>query len=155
MAGAILYASGAITVPLQLSGQGSQLANGAAVLLGTQFFNNGLSGGPRFFGDVELVASRSGFGAAVSAQQSIDFYMVPSVDDTNFPNVDITGGVLPANSFKGSFLVTVSGNNQARMGIEAIPLMPAEYNCYIKNNTGQTLTSGWYCRMSTYQEAYT
>lgn len=156
MAGNINWQSGAVqSLAMQLSGQGSQLTNGSAVALGVILDNTGVSGGPAFFGLAELVCSQSGFGAGVLKDVSVDLYLVPSRDGTNFPNVDVDGGNLPPTSFKGSFVVTVSGNNQARMSMEGIPLLPVKYTGYIKNGTGQTLTSGWSFFMDLYSEAYT
>lgn len=156
MPGNINWQSGSVqSLALQLSGQGAQLTNGSVVALTNNLDNRGLSGGPAFFGIAELLCSASGFGAAVSKDTNIDLYLVPSRDGTNFPNVDVTGGNLPPGSLKGSFVITVSGNNQARMNVEGIPVMPLLYKGYIKNSTGQTLTSGWSLWIDLYSEAYT
>lgn len=156
MAGNILWMSGTVQVlAMQLSGQGQQLTNGSAVALTNTLRNDGVSGGPGFFGLAELVCSASGFGAATNANTTIDLHLVPSRDATNFMDVDTAGAVLPANHYVGSFIVTVSGNSRMRLGVPNIPLLPVQYKGYIKNNTGQTLTSGWSLFIDLYQEAYT
>lgn len=156
MAGNILWQSGAIqSLGIQASGQGNQLTNGSAVALGTNLDNRGLSGGPAYFANAELLLAQSGFGAAAAANQEIEFYLVASRDGTNFPNVDAAGAVMPAGFYRGSFITTVSGNNQGRMGIEAIPLSPALYKGYVINRTGQTMASGWGITVDLFEDAYT
>ena len=156
MPGNINWQSGAVqSFALQLSGQGAQITNGVATGCSGILDNRGVSGGPGFFAVAQFQASQSGFGAATAANTSVDFYLVPSRDGVTYPNVDIAGANLPTGSLKGSFLVTVSGNNQAIMNLENIPLMPLKYTGYIKNNTGQTLTSGWGIVIDLYSESYT
>lgn len=158
MAGQILWASGAIaSVAVQASGQGQQLSNAVAVALTTDFDNRGLSGGPSFFADIQFQAAQSGFGAALNDGQALNFYMVPAsyTTPTVFPNVDVSTGRVPANSFKGSFVTTVSGNQQLIACIEGVPLMPVAYRCYLLNSTGQTLASGWGVYLDMYQQYYT
>lgn len=160
MAGLISWASGVIqSGNLQLSGQGAALNNAAAVALAVVLDNRGVSGGPAFFLNTELLTSQSGFGGNVAANSEIELYLVPSLDGTNFPVVDTAGAVLPATSFVGSFITTVSGNAAAaassvRIGLGSVPLMPLKYQGYIKNNTGQTLTSGWSVAFGTYEDYY-
>lgn len=160
MAGNIYWESGAVqSLGIQASGTGLQLTNGSAVVLSGAALgvldNTGASGGPAFFGLAQLVTATTSFGAAVSANTSVDFYLVPSRNGTVYADADVAGPVLPANHFKGSFLVTVSGSSRMNLMIEAIPLLPIKYLGYIQNNTGQTLNSGWGILIDTYAEAYT
>ena len=156
MPGNILWQSGAvISYAAQLSGQGPQLTNGTIVQCSGDFFNNGVSGGPCFFGFAELVTSQSGFGAALNDGNNLDLYLVPSRDGTNVMDVGLSGNIGPASHFKGSFLTVVSGNAQMRLGVDNIPLLPVRYRPYIKNNTGQTLASGWTLFINAYNQAYT
>ncbi len=156
MAGNINWQSGAvISFASQLSGQGAQLLSGAAVLCSGNLINTGQSGGPAFFGFAEFVSSQSGFAAAVSALNTVDLYLVPSRDGTNYMDADTAGPVLPPQHFKGSFVITKSGNSQMRLGVDGIPLLPIDYKAYIQNNGGQTLTSGWTLNIDCYSQAYT
>jgi hypothetical protein len=155
MPGTLLWQSGSIqTLGIQASGQGSQLTNGTAAALGTVFDNTGASGGPALYANVEFLASASGYGAALSAGNYLEYYMTPSQDGTTFPDAG-SGNILPAGSLKGIFLVVTSGNSQARLNIEGIPLMPVKYKGFIKNVLGQTLTSGWGVSLNSYNGAYT
>ena len=160
MAGNINWQSGAVaSLAIQASGTGLALTNGSAVVLSGAALglldNTGASGGPAFFALAQLFGSQSGFGAATSANTTIDFYLVPSLDGTVFAQANAAGPLLPANHYKGSFVVTTSGNNQYTLMLEGIPLLPVKYRGYIQNNTGQTMTSGWSITINTFSEAYT
>lgn len=155
MPGQILWQSGAIInfFP-QLSGQGISLANGSRIQLSGDIYNNGVSGGPSFFGLCELTCSASGFGAAVQAGQTVDLYLLPAQDGTN-PITGATSG-LPSTAFVGSFVTPVSGNvGRLAMAVQQIPLLPVRYQSWLVNNTGQTLTSGYSVYFGGYQQAYT
>lgn len=156
MAGNIFWYSGAVISGFgaQLSGQGAQLTNAAAVQLSGDLYNTGASGGPAFFLAAQLMASASGYGAAIQSQKNVDLYLVPSLDGTNFPTVDVTNASLPTPSFKGSFVSTTSGNQKDVFVLEGIPILPLRYRGYIINNLGQTLTSGWGVTFNTYEEGY-
>lgn len=161
MAGSLVWQSGASQVlAMTASGQGVQVANAAALQLVVDLDNRGVSGGPSFFGYAQLLTSQSGFGGNMNANTTIDLYLVPSISGSVFPVADTAGAVLPAQSFKGSFVVTVSGNAAAAAssvyldGPAAIPLLPLVYRGYIKNNTGQTLTSGWAVFVTTHNNYY-
>lgn len=155
MAGNILWQSGSpISFAPQLSGQGEQLTNGSRVFCSGDIYNNGVSGGLCLFGTATLITSANGFGANVTANSTIDLYMVPAPDGTN-PATAATSG-LPPGAFRGSFVTPVSGNvSRLAMTIEGIPLTPVRYRTWLQNNTGQTLTSGWSLFFDGYQESYT
>ena len=155
MAGNILWQSGAvISFAPQLSGQGEQITNGSRVFASGDFYNDGRSGGPCLYGTATLIASASGFGAAVQANQSIDFYLTQFADGTNQVTAATSG--LPVPAFRGSFVTPVSGNvSRLTMSVEGIPLTPIRYRAWLQNNTGQTLTSGWSLFLDAYNQSYT
>lgn len=155
MPGNILWQSGAVqSLSMQASGQGSQLTNGSAVALSVNLNNTGASGGPALFGVAELVCSASGFGAAVTNTSTLDLYLALSRDGVNFATIS-TSGQSP-QTYRGTFTSPISGNvSRMSMVVEGIPLMPDLYVGYLKNNTGQTLTSGWSLFMDLHNGAYT
>lgn len=159
MAGLIQWASGCSVFSgfaMQLSGQGNQIANGAAARLSGDLFNTGVSGGPALFGMATLVCAQSGFAAAVTWQQPISLYLVPAYDQmSGYPTVDTTNAGAAPNQFKGNFVTPQSGNSQLTMIIDNIPLLPTNYRGYLVNSTGQTLASGWMLFMNGFVEAYT
>lgn len=155
MAGNVLWQSGAVlSFSMQLSGQGQQLTNGSIVQLTNDLYNNGASGGPCFYGAVELTCAQSGFGAAINSNVSVDLYLVPSYDGTNFPTSATSG--LSFSHYRTSFVSPVSGNvTRLRMANGPVPLLPVRYQGWVVNNTGQTLLSGWTLAFYGYNEAYT
>lgn len=159
MAGFINWASGPQVsgFGLQASGTGLQITNGTAMLCSGQYDNTGVSGGPSFFGMAELFFSASGFAAAVAGQSTLDLYLVPAPahDTTQFAGFGVSGAIPSPNHYKGTFYVTTSGNGQMRLMIELFELAPTTYQAVLKNNTGQTLNSGWCLHLDSFQEAYT
>jgi len=155
MPGTILWTSGPIiSVAVQLSGQGASQATAVAFLTSGFFDNTGVSGGPCFYGITELTLSASGFGAALAPFSVIDFYMVPSRDGTNYADLGISGANPSPNHYRGSFMTSVSGNARMRMSVEQFPMLPVKYQPVMKNNTGQTITSGWTLWIEGFHESY-
>jgi hypothetical protein len=154
MPGNITWRSGSQNFPIQLSGAGREIANGVNYLCSGILYNDGRSGILGFVGTAELVTAASGFAAAVTNDVSIDLFLVPSLDGTNFGTASVSG--LPATALKGQFVTPVSGNvSRLRMEVEGIPLMPYAYQVWLQNNTGGTLTSGWSLNIDVREQAYT
>lgn len=74
-----------------------------------------------------------------------DLYLVPSLDGTNFPDIDTTSGssALPLAAYAGSFVATKAptANTNARFTTAPVTLMPLLYRPYILNKSGQTTTA--------------
>lgn len=88
------------------------------------------------YGDIEIVAT---YGTAPTAGTTIDVYLIPSADGTNY--ADGGGAVAPA---KG--LMVGSGELRAvttaqRMVIRDVPLPPGLFKVVAQNNGGQTLAA--------------
>lgn len=156
MPGNILWQSGsAVSGFIQLSGQGLQLTNGSIIMCSGRLGNTGTSGGPCFYGNFELVgAPTASFGANVNNNVSVDLYLIPTRDGTNFATASTSG--LPFNQYRASFVTSVSGNvARWSMITTAITLSPIDYQVWLQNNTGQTLASGWSLFWTGNNEAYT
>lgn len=156
MAGNILWQSGSVVSGfIQLSGQGRQLTNGSIIMASGQLVNNGLSGGPFFYANFDFVGAPStSFGAAVNNNVSIDLYLIPTIDGTNFATASTSG--LPFNAYRASFVTSVSGNvARWQMSVPGVTVSPLAYQVWLQNNTGQTLNSGWSLFFTGNNEAYT
>src|SRR5262249_7930164 len=117
----------------------SDLTNASAVAAATAAIDNATN-----LADtdaVELVGkAATGWGSAVGPGVTVDLYLVPALDGTNYGDVDVSTPTLPANCYVGSFTtVAASTTNGCRLVITGIPLQPRKYKAYIKNNAGQTL----------------
>lgn len=156
MPGNILWQSGSVTSGfIQLSGQGRQLTNGSIIMCSGLLGNTGTSGGPVFYANFEFVgAPTTSFGAAINANTSVDMYLIPTRDGTNFATASVSG--LPFNQYRASFVASVSGNvARWSMITTAVAVSPIDYQVWLQNNTGQTLNSGWSLFFTGNNEAYT
>jgi hypothetical protein len=92
-----------------------------------------------------------------------ELYLVPLVDGTDLPNVNLTAGAsyLSAGALRGVFDVVAQAvtATDMRFAIDNIPLMPLLYRPYILNRSGQTMTTtsgtSWQLKVVTSREQYT
>ena len=90
--------------------------------------------------DIELVLGSAAFTGTDSA---IELYLVPSIDDTNYP--DWTGNVTTDKQENNKWFIgsmTTSGATAAqRMGLRAISLPNGKYKFGIRSRAGVTLAA--------------
>lgn len=76
-----------------------------------------------------------------------DLYLVPKVDGTNLPDIDLTASTsaLPVGTWVGSFIATKAptANTNARYVTPTVNLNPLKYTAHIINRSGQTMTANW------------
>lgn len=111
------------------------------------------NGSECFWGNFELKA-----GASVStsvASKTVDLYLVPATDGTNYEDVDTVTPFFPPNTYRGSFVMITSATTVRRMVIEGVPLQPMIYNAYLVNNLGQTISANWGLRVMVSEVQYT
>lgn len=129
------------TTAVQTSGASASLANVTAVACATANLANQTN-----LDDYATFELIGGFGSAPTLPQSLEVYLVPANDGTNFADVNTTSGSssLSSSQFAGTIPVTLSQTGSQRMTSGArIPLGPRLYKVYLLNRTGQTLSSGW------------
>lgn len=92
-----------------------------------------------------------------------ELFLLPSLDGTTFPDVDLTAGssfISPPHT-AGLFIAAKQpGNNtDALFATGIVPLLPILYRAYIINRSSQTMTvtsgTSWRLRMISAQEQYT
>ena len=111
------------------------LANAAISAASTAFANSG-SANRHLFGTFELVVS---FGTAPSAGKTVDLYLLPTLDGTNF--VDGGGSAAPGGaSYVGSFVVRGVTGAQ-RLALPNLPLPATDFKALLINNAGQTFAA--------------
>lgn len=149
MAGNIPFLEGAIQT---ITSTGALAATGSAVLAGTL---NTSSGGPSATaGKVSALFSLLAQWATITgitANTTIaDLYLVPAIDGTNFPDVDLTSGasVIAFGYRVGSFVASKAPTANTNMlfstaSAAPVELFPAIYNVYILNRSGQTMSANW------------
>jgi hypothetical protein len=98
------------------------------------------------------------FGVAVA-----ELYLVPLIDGTNLPDVDLTAGAshVAPNAFVGKFLAAkqLVTATDTRFALGPVVLFPCLYRAYIINTAGQTMTTtsgtSWQLRVVSAQGQYT
>jgi hypothetical protein len=78
------------------------------------------------------------FHVSPSVGGSIDLYLVPSIDDTNYSNGG-TAVTPPVTTFVGSFPLYMNANSGQRIPIYNIPMAPLSVKPLIRNSSGQTI----------------
>jgi hypothetical protein len=148
MAGNIFLKEAAAVV-LQ-NDNGASTATGLGVAVGTNLDNRSAGNAAQnFWANFEL---KSAFGSAPAAGATIDLYLVPAVDGTNF--ADVTSSIPPLPYFVGSFN-TLAQATSTRMNVLNVPLQPLLYKLYLVNASGQTMSANWGVRVVTAQEQFT
>lgn len=130
------------TSVITLEGSGAVTANNAVVEANDSTFDNRVSGngGGSFTATFEL---NVGFDTAPSVGTTIECYLVPALDGSNYAEIDVTTPRMPASLRRGFFSVLRSQTAAQRLIIEAIPLQPLLYKAYLWNKTGHSMSSGW------------
>lgn len=148
MAGNI-FLKEATAVVLQ-NDNGGSTANGVGVAASTSLDNrSGGNGAQNFWGNFEL--KTAGFGSSVTAGVTVDLYLVPAIDGTNY--CDVTSSIPNTSYYVGSF-VLITGSAATRSTVLNVPLQPLLYKAYLYNQAGQTMSANWGLRVVTSQEQY-
>lgn len=83
----------------------------------------------------------------VNGTNCADLYLVPILDGTNLPDIDLTAGAsnLPYATYVGSFgaIKAPTANTNMRFISPVVQLAPRLYRPYIKNVSGQTISANW------------
>ena len=88
-----------------------------------------------------------------------ELYLVPLLDGTNLPDVDLTAGssALPLSAYAGVFQcvkVPTAATNM-RFVSSTVQFNPMLLRPYILNRSGQTMTANWSVRVVAVQGQYT
>lgn len=115
----------------------NSLANNAAAI-GAEFDN---SAGLWLFGLFELNVT---FGTGPTAGSTVDLYIIPAPDGTNFDDA-VTGasGSAPSTSYAGGFpLRSVTSAQKVPLGVvRRIELPPTKLKAFVINRSGQSFPS--------------
>ena len=140
------------TLTTMASTELNSLANNAAAL-GSVVFDNAADLWP--FAQFELTVT---FGSAPTANYTIDLYLIPSIDGTNYDDA-VTGanGTAPATSYAGAFpLRAITTIQRVPLGIGGqagrIELPPSKFKILAVNKSGAAMpSSGSLIKMQPYR----
>src|SRR6266853_3703789 len=147
MAGDIFLKEGSI---FTLESSGSSLTTGTAVAATNTF-------DARSGGSVGVVQNREAIFEFLCQWSSVtgisagtvaaELYLLPSVDGTNYPDVDTTGSTsfisYPAFACNFSCSKAPTGSTNMRFHSPHIRIRPLLYKAYMLNRSGQTISATW------------
>lgn len=145
-----------------LTTTGASLTTGSAgVANGTADFDARSSG--NFPDDLqaqfELVCQWATITSIVAGTIAAELYLVPILDGTNLPDVDLTAGSsrLPYAALAGFFECTKAptANTSMRFVSPNVSFNPALLRPYILNRSGQTISANWSLKAVSVQGQYT
>ncbi len=143
-----------------LTSSGSSLTNGSAGSAGTQLdCTTGGNAPEDLQGQFELTCQWVTITSIAVNTIIAELYLVPKIDGTNLPDVDVTAGssALPVPTFAGVFVATKAptANTDARYVSGNVQFNPLKYTAYILNRSGQTITANWTLKVVSVRAQYT
>jgi hypothetical protein len=143
MAGSILQKEQSALI---LTSTGVSLTSGSAALAGQLDVRAAGNAADQFLAAFSLTAQwatpPSGAGTLIA-----ELYLVPAIDGTNFPDIDLTGGAsyIPFTMRAGSFVAAKTPGTSVNAVFQSntVDLLPALYNVYVLNRSGQTMSANW------------
>lgn len=161
MAGDIFYKERAI-ITLQDRTNTTTLATGSAVAAATDLDVRASGNAAQdFLATFELLCRWGTITGILEGVVAAELYLVPLVDGTNLPNVNLTAGASLLDGFRGLFKVNAQAvtATDMRFFCEGVALMPHLYRVYILNRSGQTITTtsgtSWQLKVVTARQQYT
>lgn len=146
-----------------LTSTGASLTTGSAAAAGTDLDARSAGGTGNEAGDLqglfELTCQWATITGIVASQIVGELYLVPKLDGTNLPDVDLTSGasVLPPSSFVGAFIATKTPTaaTNARFVSPAVAFNPLLYTAHVLNRSGQTISANWTLKVVGVRGQYT
>jgi hypothetical protein len=160
MAGDIFLKEGTIAT---LEANGGSLATGTAVDANDATLDvrgGGLSGAVQNpEAQFEFVCQWATITSIVLGTVAAELYLVPALDGTNYPDVNVTGGssALPMPGYVGNFtcVKTPTADTNMRFVSPPVRLRPWLYKAYILNRSGQTISAAWTLKVMSARHQYT
>lgn len=145
-----------------LTTTGTSLTNGSAAVANTTADFDARSSG-NFPDDLqaqfEFICQWATVGSIAGGTTVAELYLVPLLDGTNLPDVDLTSGTsyLPPVTFATAFTATkaptAATNTRFISGI--VSFNPLLHRPYILNRSGQTISANWSLKAVGVQGQYT
>lgn len=142
------------TIATALSTEFNSLANGSITALSSEITNN--SAATRFpYMEVEFYIAAQGTARASGAFCAL--YLVPEVDDTNYPDTSTsTTGNEYMNAYYVASFPLDAATTARRLTIRQIDLPPGNFKLAVSNATGQAMAaSGNTLKYRMYSDEYT
>lgn len=145
-----------------LTSSGASMTSGsAAVANGTADFDarSGGNAPDDLQGQFELICQWATITGIVANQIIAELYLVPLLDGTNLPDIDLTAGasVLPAGTYVAPFTATKTPTaaTNTRFISPNVLFNPLLMRPYILNRAGQTMSVNWTLKFVSVKGQYT
>ena len=145
-----------------LTTTGASLTSGsAAVANATADFDARAAGNfpDDFQAQFEFVCQWATVGSIAANTVSAELYLVPLIDGTNLPDVDLTAGssALPQAAFAGVFMCTKApaAATNMRFVSPTVQFNPFLMRPYVLNRSGQIISANWSLKAVSVQGQYT
>jgi hypothetical protein len=157
MAGSILNKEAASIVALTTTG--ASMTTGSATLAGTLDARAGGNAPDMLAALFSLLVQWATVTGIAAGTVVADLYLVPAIDSATFPDIDTTAGAsyIPYTMRVGSFVApkAPSANTNMLFQSAVVDLMPALYNVYVINRSGQTMSANWAIKVLAVAAQYT
>jgi hypothetical protein len=134
------------TTPVTVGTTAGTLTNGSGVAVGTVDVRAAGNLADQLNAIFSLTAQWGTVTGIAAGTTIADLYLVPAIDGTNYPDVDMTAGssYIPFNMRAGSFYASKAPTaaTNALFSTYLVELFPTLYNAYIINRSGQTISAG-------------
>jgi hypothetical protein len=130
-----------------LTSTGASLTSGSAGSAGVTLDARTAGNAADFFAALFELTAQWATVPAGAGTVIADLYLVPALDGTNYPDVDVTAGAsyIPFSMRVGSFVASKvpTAATNARFVSNSVDLLPVLYQAYIINRSGQTISVNW------------
>lgn len=143
-----------------LTSTGASMSNGSAAAAGTELdCRAGGNADNDLVAQFVLTCQWSTITGITAGTTVAELYLVPKLDGTNLPDVDLTSGSsrLPSGTMVATFDATKapSASTNARFVTAPVDLLPLLYTAYPLNRSGQTIAANWTLAVVSAQGQYT
>lgn len=159
MAGQLFALEGTIA-NLETSGGALTTGTAVAAAVNLDLRSGGLAGAVQnLYFQCELVLQWATITSIVKDTVAAELYFLTSLDGTNFPDVDTTGGAsaIANTAYVGPFtcIKAPTANVNMRINSPRFFLPPFLYKPYILGRAGQTISAGWTLKVLSARGQYT
>lgn len=145
---------------ITLTSTGAAISNGSAIAVGTDLdARTGGNAPDDLLCKFQLTCQVATVTGIAVDTIIADIYLLPKIDGTNLPTIDVTGGssALPYSCFVGSFVAVKVPTSAVDMLIVSprVDLDPLLHTVYLIGRSGQTVSANWTFKMIPWQAQYT
>ncbi len=157
MSGQIFWKERALVT---LTSAGASIANGSGAAAGTDLDVRASGNASEDFSAIFGLICQWATVTAIAAGTTVaELYLVPKVDGTNLPQIDLTAtsSYISPMHYAGTFIAAKvpTANADTIFSSMVVDLAPLLYTAHIINRSGQTIAANWTLKVVSAQAQYT